>query len=198
MINRLIEYFEQNIPLSADEKAFVAENIPVRTIEKNEIILKSGEVSSEFFFLIEGCIRLFYTFDGEDKTGFFYIENDFVSSYASFTKRLPSKHNLQALERTMVAVINFETAQEILERFPKFEMLARLAMEQELSICQEVIASFVTTKPIQRYLDLQSSRPDLIQRVPQHYLATFLGVTPETLSRIRKRILANDFLDDRQ
>lgn len=198
MIERLIEYFEQKIELSADEKAFVIEHVPVSTIAKNEKILNSGDISTEFYFIITGCIRLFYTFEGEDKTGFFYVENDFVSSYESFTKRIPSKHSLQALEKTFVAVINTETAQKLLENFPKFEVLARLAMEQELSICQEVIASFVTTRPLQRYRDLQNTRPDLIQRIPQHYLATYLGVAPETLSRIRKRIVENNFLDDRQ
>ncbi len=189
MVEKLIEYFEQQVSLTEAEIVFIKENIPVRKIKKNANLLKAGEVSSEFYFVIKGCIRLYYITNHDDKTGFFYTENDFVSSYESFTKRLPSKNNLQALEETVVAVITIETAYKILELFPKFEFLARTAMEQELSVYQDVIAGFITSSPEQRYLHLQNSKPDLIQRIPQYYLATYLGVAPETLSRIRKRIM---------
>ena len=188
MIEKLITYFEQQVSLSGEERGIIKKHIPVRVIEKHEDLLKAGEISSEFYFVIEGCIRLYYINNHEDKTGFFYTENDFVSSYESFTKRVPSKNNLQALEQTKVAVVTHETAYRILELFPKFEFLARIAMEQELSIYQEIIAGFITSTPEQRYLYLQSTKPELIQRIPQYYLATYLGVAPETLSRIRKRI----------
>ena len=77
---------------------------------------------------------------------------------------------------------------EILERYPRFDILARVAMERELSVYQEMIASFITKNAEQRYLDILENKSHLIQLIPQHQLATYLGVSPETLSRIKKRI----------
>ena len=112
----------------------------------------------------------------------------FVSSYESFTKQIPSKHNLQTIEESIIAIISFEIAYKLLELFPKFDFLARIMMEEELIVCQEIISSFVTKNAENRYLKLLEENNNLLQRIPQHQLATFIGITPETLSRIRKRI----------
>ncbi|MEO0331665.1 MAG: Crp/Fnr family transcriptional regulator [Bacteroidota bacterium] len=188
MIGKLITYFEKYTELGQEEKQFLRDHIPVKLVEKNQLLLWEGEVSSEFFFIIKGCIRMFYWVEGEEKTAFFYTENEFVSSYESFTKHIPARHSLQAAEDTTVAIISSEQAQAMLLKYPKFEFLARVAMEQELSVYQDIIASFITQNAEQRYQALSKSKPQLLQRIPQYQLATYLGVSPETLSRIRKRI----------
>ncbi|MGD1890356.1 MAG: Crp/Fnr family transcriptional regulator [Cyclobacteriaceae bacterium] len=188
MIDYLIKYFDNYVALEEEERGFIRGNISVREVLKDEILLSEGEVSTEFYFIIKGCIRLFYTVDVEEKTAFFYTENMFVSSYESFTKQTPSKHYLQAIEPTKVATISFDVAYRLIDQFPKFEFLARVMMEEELIVYQEIISSFVTLNAEQRYLKLLSSNKSLLQRIPQYQLATFLGVTPETLSRIRKRV----------
>lgn len=192
MIGELIKYFENHITLENQEKDFIKENIEVRKINKNNILLLEGEISNEFYFVIKGGIRLFYTNDTIEKTAFFYFENTFVSSYESFTKQKPAKHNLQAVEDSIVAVISFEVAYRIIELFPKFECLARMMMEEELIVYQEIISSFVTLTAEERYLKMLKSNNQILNRIPQHQLATYLGVTAETLSRIRKRIISKD------
>lgn len=188
MINTLIEYFEQHIELSDDEKLYLSKNIEVRKVPKNEMLLSEGKISKEFFFIFDGSIRLFYNKEGIEKTAFFYTEEMFVSSYESFTKQIPAKHSFQTIEDSIVAVFTFETAYDLLEKHPRFEFLARIMMEEELIIYQDILASFITLSAEERYIKLIESNSDFVQRVPQHQIATFLGVSPETLSRIRKRI----------
>ncbi|MEQ9423169.1 MAG: Crp/Fnr family transcriptional regulator [Cyclobacteriaceae bacterium] len=189
MIENLIQYFQNYVQLTEEEIDYIKQSIPVKEVPKNEVILRQGDVSKEFFFTIKGCVRLYYIVNGEEKTAFFYCENEFVSSYESFTKQLPAKHSFECIENSDLAVINFETAYKLLEKFPKFEFLARTMMEQELIVCQEIIANLITLSPEQRYLKLRDQQPDLLQRIPQYHLATFLGVRPESLSRIRKRLI---------
>jgi CRP-like cAMP-binding protein len=157
-------------------------------VAKNEFLLKAGEVSKEFYFLSEGCVRLFYYSNGEEKTGYFYTENSFVSSYESYTKQVPAKHNLQAIENCKLVVVTLEAAMQLLAFSPKFDALARTLMEEELIIYQEMIANFITKDAEGRYQELLDTKSELLQRIPQYHLATYLGVTPETLSRIRKRL----------
>lgn len=188
MIDVLIKYFENYVALEDQEKDFMRVNIETRNVAKNSMLLKEGEISDEFYFVIKGGVRLFYTIDTVEKTAFFYFENMFVSSYESFTKQKPAKHNLQTVEDSIVAVVSAEVAYRIIELFPKFEFLARLMMEEELIIYQEIISSFVTLSAEERYLKMLSSNNQILRRIPQHQLATYLGITAETLSRIRKRI----------
>ena len=132
---------------------------------------------------------MFYTVNGSERTAFFYTENLFVSSYQSFTKQVPAQHSFQCVEDSELVVITHERAYEMLQRYPKFEILARIMMEEELILYQDIIATFITMSPEERYLNLLNTQPGLLQRIPQYHLATYIGVSPETLSRIRKRVV---------
>ena len=192
MIKGLIQFFEQHVELNKEETQYVMDSIPVQEIGKNTLLLAAGEISKSFYFILNGSVRMYYDVDGVEKTAFFYFENSFVSSYESFTRQVPAKHNLQTLENTTVAVISSEVAMQLVDRFPKFEFLARIMMEEELIVYQEIISSFITLNAEQRYLKLLNEQHPILQRIPQHQLATYLGVTAETLSRIRKRINNSD------
>jgi CRP-like cAMP-binding protein len=192
MIKGLIQFFEQHVELNKEETQYVMDSIPVQEIGKNTLLLAAGEISKSFYFILNGSVRMYYDVDGVEKTAFFYFENSFVSSYESFTRQVPAKHKLQTLENTTVAVISSEVAMQLVDRFPKFEFLARIMMEEELIVYQEIISSFITLNAEQRYLKLLNEQHPILQRIPQHQLATYLGVTAETLSRIRKRINNSD------
>ena len=188
-MEELIIFFKQYLDLSEEECAFIQDNLQSRNVHKNHVLLEEGEISDEFYFIVKGCLRLYYLSDTEEKTAHFYTENTFASSYQSFTKQTPAKHNLAAIEDSTVIVFDLESVQKFTQYSIKFEFLARVIMEDELAIYQDIISSFVTQNAEQRYLNLMEKNPSLIQRIPQHQLATFLGVTAETLSRIRRRIV---------
>ena len=192
MVDQLIIHFENHISLNHKEKDYIRKHIHVIKVAKNFSLLSEGDISREFYFVIQGGIRLFYTSDTVEKTAFFYFENTFASSYESFTKQIPAKHNLQTIDDSIIAVISFEAAYHLIELSPKFEFLARIMMEEELTIYQDIIYAFVTLTPEERYVHLLKSNNQILNRIPQYQLATYLGVTAETLSRIRKRIVSKD------
>lgn len=188
MEHPLVTYFSQYLTLNEEEKAYLIEHVQVKEFKKHTTLLEEGNTSTAFYFVVEGLIRMYYLVEGIEKTTFFYGQHDFVSSFESFTKQTPSTHYFETLQDTRVAVFDHALVTDILTRFPRFDILARIAMEEELSVCQKMIASFVTLNAEQRYLQLMKEKPALLQQIPQYHIATYLGVSPETLSRIRNRI----------
>ncbi|MEL6823575.1 MAG: Crp/Fnr family transcriptional regulator [Calditrichota bacterium] len=184
----MINFLQQYTTLTASEITFLEEKIPVKTFSKGDILLHQGSICRNVYFIQKGIVRLYYQADHEEKTAFFYQENEFVSSFESFVKQKPADHFLQCVEATTVNIISAENYQAILENFPNFEFLARAVMEEELIVMQNIISSFFTLNAEQRYLKLQKEDPNLLQRIPQYQLASYLGIQPESLSRLRKRL----------
>lgn len=189
MSDIFLEYIEKRAPLELAEKDFLLSQMELRRFKKGEYLLEEGQISDTFYFNIEGCIRLFYNIEGEERTAYFYTEGQFISAYDSFINRIPAQQNFQAIEDSLTVAIDVQLAAKLLSHSPKFEVLARIAMEEELIACQSIIASFITKSPEERYLQLMKSRRDYFQRIPQHYIASFLGIKPESLSRIKKRLI---------
>ncbi|MGR3808901.1 Crp/Fnr family transcriptional regulator [Jiulongibacter sp. NS-SX5] len=184
LLNQLLPYTS----LSKDESDYLQKCIQKKVYKKHEIIFSAGQVSKEIYFVTKGCVRLFYLVDGQDKTAFFYTEGQFICAGESYTFGTPAVENYEALENTELYSFSKEQIDRLLHFSPKFELIARIATENELICSQKIIASFVTKSAEQRYLDLLETQGELLQRVPQQYIATYLGVSPETLSRIKQRV----------
>jgi CRP-like cAMP-binding protein len=151
--------------------------------------LKEGQVSVDTYFVLEGCIREYILTDGEEKTTNFFTEDQWVISLNSFTPLQPTAHNLVCVEDTTVSIGNEEQAQVLFKQFPRFETISRAVLEEFFIEQKKQLTSFLTDSPEQRYLNLIKTRPDLVQRVPQYQLASYVGIKPESLSRIRKRMV---------
>ncbi|WP_319480561.1 Crp/Fnr family transcriptional regulator [uncultured Draconibacterium sp.] len=187
-MDRLIENIKAYIPLHGHEIQLLQDAVDKKIYQRHELIFTEGKISDEIYFVTKGCVRLFYNVDGNDKTAFFYTEGQFICAGESYTFNIPAIENYQAIEQTELFVFGKSKIESLLKEIPKFEVLARIATENELITCQKVIASFVTKSAQQRYIDLLNTNGELFQRVPQQYIASFLGVSPETLSRIKTRV----------
>lgn len=178
----------QNMALDESEYGLIDELIPVKAFPKGTILLQAGAVAHDAYFVIKGCVRSYQEVDGVDNTTAFFIEGDAVASLLSYNQQVPANHYLACVEDSQLAVLNYEKEQVLYKRFPELESLCRQHIELEYGKQQEVFSNYLTKSPEERYLLLMETQPELLHRVPQYILATYLGVKPESLSRIRKRI----------
>lgn len=176
------------IPLTEEAVQIVTDCIPIKTFKKGTVLLREGQVSRESYVVFKGLVRKYYLDDGEEKTTEFYTETEAVSSLQSYNRKEPANHYIECIEDCRLAVLTYDKEQELIKKVPGYETLCRVSIEEELGAQQERLAKFMMSIPEKRYLDLLENRPNLLQRVPQYFLASYLGVKPESLSRIRKRI----------
>ena len=184
----LIEHISKYIDPKPEEIDFLKQSLVKEVYQKKDMIFEAGKVARELYFVSKGCVRLFYWVDGVDKTAFFYTEGQFICAGESFNFGVPAMENYQAVEETELIVFTKSCIDALIKEIPRLEIIARTAVENELIKSQKVIASFVTQSPEARYQSLFDEQKELFQRVPQQYIASYLGVSPETLSRIKKRI----------
>ena len=184
----IFDFISKYITLTKEEeKEFILLNT-FKSFKKGTVILKEGELSDECYFILKGCLRIYYILVGEEKTTEFYTELEGVNPHCVVDKK-PSSYNIACVEDCILTVGNPEMEAIMFEKFPKFEILFRKLSEELLVKSQTSFDHFKTSSPEQRYLNLLENRPDLIQRVPQHQLASYLGIKPQSLSRLRARIL---------
>lgn len=184
----LFDFISKYVSLTEDEKNAIVSLDIFRSVKKGTILLKEGQKSKNSYFVLKGCIRTFYVLDGEEKTTAFYTEMEVLTPHCVITQT-PSEYYISCIEDAILTVSNADMEAEVNGKFPKFETLCRILAEERLAQQQIDFDEFKTSSPEQRYLNLLQKRPDLIQRVPQHQLASYLGIQPQSLSRLRARIV---------
>lgn len=192
MFDLFIQLINQYTLLNQKEIDLLKDTVSIRSYKKNEILFAEGKVATSMYFVLQGWVRLFYNVNGNDKTAFFYTEGKFICAGESFAKQVPARENYQVLEDTVLVHFEKENIEKLLQYSSKFELISRLATEDELITYQKIVASFITQSPEQRYRDLLNKNGVIFHKVPQQYIASFLGVSPETLSRIKKRVLTKE------
>ena len=188
MENLLFDFISQYITLTEEEKQSMLSLDIFRTYKKGTVLLKEGQLSTDGYFVLKGCLRTFYLIDGVEKTTEFYTEMEGVTPNCVFTKQ-PSEYFISCVEDSIITVSDPDMEEEIFEKFPKFETVCRIVTEQLLAKTHNSFDEFKTSSPEKRYLNLLQNRPDLVQRVPQHQLASYLGMKPQSLSRLRSRLI---------
>jgi CRP-like cAMP-binding protein len=166
----------------------LSQMVTIKTVKKGRILLKEGQIAAYNYTILKGCVREYYLKDGEEKTISFYTEGEDTASTNSYVLQIPSKYYLECIEDTMLTVISYRNDAAFKKQFPRLATLCYVKTEEQLGEYQEIAADYIVSTPEERYLKLVETRPDLLDRVPQYQLASYIGVTPESLSRIRNRI----------
>ncbi|MCD0468622.1 Crp/Fnr family transcriptional regulator [Flavobacterium sp. JAS] len=164
--------------------------ITFRTLKKGELLLKENEVCNEIVFIKKGILRsYFFNHQGDEITNCFTFENEFMASFSSFITQNVAEENIQALADTELQVLNREGLEKLYELGVHWQEIGRKLTEKEFVTLQKRMVSFQKLSGTQRYEELYQNHKKYLQLIPLQYLASYLGVTPRHLSRIRKAIL---------
>jgi len=188
MYDKLKIEFNKHINLSDDDWAIITERFHPVSFRKKSILIGLDEKARHFYFINKGLLRLYGLKDGEEKTLFFFSENMIAGIVDSYLDQAPSKLVLEALEDTEALAIHGKDLQELYSISSDLTKVGLLLTQYRLSHLLKFFSSFVLDSPEERYRKFLEEHPDLVLRVPQHIIASFLGITPVSLSRIRKRI----------
>lgn len=159
-----------------------------KAIAKGDYLMKAGQVCDFVAFINKGHFRSFCMINGTEETYNFSFDGNFITDYPSFLTQQPSIETHQALEDVEVLMLSYADMQRIYKEFPSWEKFGRLIAEFILMGMAERNRSMLFMSPEKRYLSLMKTRPKVLANIPQHYIASYLGIQPESLSRIRKRL----------
>jgi CRP-like cAMP-binding protein len=182
----LLGFISNYMPLTADEQDLILSLDLFRLEKKGSILLREGQQPQYVYLVLKGCLRSYYVIDGEERTTDFYTELEGLMPHGA-VYQAPSEYFVSCVEDTVLAAADIGMEAEILSRYPAFEKLCRLFSAEQIAKQQRSFDAFKISSPEERYLNLLHSKPGLVQRVPQYQLASYLGITPQSLSRLKAR-----------
>ena len=183
-MDKLLQFLHSIYPLSPELRAKLEEMLKSREFRRREFLLKAGHLSRSIYFIEQGLVRCFYMLGDRDISAWFMKEGDVVVSVNSFFGQVPSSESIQALEDTLVHYIHYEELEELYQRFLPFNVHGRKVLTHYYRLSEQRAVSMRSLKAKERYAHLLEQHPELLQRVPRKYLASYLGVTEATLSHI--------------
>jgi CRP-like cAMP-binding protein len=160
--------------------------VPAKTV-----LLQEGKISQHYIFIEKGCVRTFFNNNGDDKTVQFFFENEGLSSFDSFVNNVPSSFTIETIEPSVIYLLPRQYVSQLMDELshePDFaQMILQMTARRQMHYINEFV-SIIRDTPEQRYQLLLNERPHIIQRVPQHYIASYLGVSKVHLSRIKSKL----------
>jgi CRP-like cAMP-binding protein len=183
----LKNYIKSQINIGEPELETIISYFEVLTIKKDRFALKQGQVATNFYFVKSGGLRIYFDNNEKQITTWIALENEFFTDLSSLKNQLPSKFNIQALEDTVLLTIKSNKMEQLYKQFPLWQQFGRQVWETNFINLVEGVIGFQTLTAEERYLKAMAES-ELLQRVPLKHLASFLGITQTSLSRLRKKI----------
>ena len=190
MTKPLIEYFEKFLPLSEEEKSIVEEIFIYRRVKRRQFILQEGDVCKHNTFVLEGCLKMYMVDpNGKEHNLQFAIENWWIGDIGSFHSGETSKLYIEAIENSVILQIKKEDQWKLFVDFPKFNRIFRVLAENSMISLQNRLLQNISSTAEERYLSFLEKYPQLFNRISNVQIASYLGITPEFLSTIRKKMV---------
>ncbi|SHE81193.1 Crp/Fnr family transcriptional regulator [Chryseobacterium takakiae] len=189
MSENIIGNVTRFIDLTPKEEQFFTDLLSLQTFPKKTVLLREGEICQFEGYIQKGCVRVYYLDDnGFEVTILFAIEDWWISDIASFQDQKPSNLYIETLEDSEIYMLNPTTKEKLLTEIPKFERVFRMLVQRNLSTLQHRLVNTISKSASDRYLEFTKVYPSIPQRVAQYYIASYLGVSKEFVSTIRKRL----------
>ncbi|MGG1634418.1 Crp/Fnr family transcriptional regulator [Paenibacillus sp. NRS-1760] len=189
----LFKYMTKFTSLSDEEQQAIVDDILIEEYKKGTILLRQGDVPTKCYFVLKGIVRQYLIDEaGKEVTSNFFTEEQAVSIFNRHQQNKPSAYTLTCLEDCILVVGELNDEKGMFNKHLQLESMVRIMVEENLGEVQDELTSFIASAPEERYKALLRKRPHLVDRVPQHQLASYLGITPESLSRIKKRVNTSD------
>lgn len=190
MCQNFISHLKRYISLSEDEVELLLHNVSQLKVEKKDFLLKEGQTCKANYFVEKGLLRMFFINDkGVEQTTQFALENWWIADYMSLTKQHSSPFFIQAIETSAIVCIEHHKQEQLFEQLPQLERYFRLMMQRAYAATQMRVRFFQIYSKEENYRHFVSSYPNFVQRIPQYMLASYLRITPEYLSELRRRKL---------
>ncbi|WP_426485426.1 Crp/Fnr family transcriptional regulator [Flavobacterium sp. 2] len=190
MFQKIHDYLSRSARLSKEEVKIFEKNLEFRMVPKKTILLKAGEICNFEAYINKGCIReYFIDRNGQELTLQFAIEDWWVSDITSFEDQVPSDMYIETLEDCELLVLTRQSKENLINEVPHLERMFRLMIQRHLSKLQKRLFKTVSSTAMEQYVEFITRYPTISQRVSQHYIASYLGITPEFLSRLRTKHL---------
>lgn len=186
MFTEIDQFVARYIHLSEEELAFFHSLLKHKKVKKKNFLLQEGEICDFEAFILKGCIRSYYLDkEGVETILLFAVEEWWVSDLTSFSEQKPSNLFIETVEDSELLSIDYKNKTLLFEKIPAFERMFRLLVQRSLSVLQQRFYASVSQTAEERYLHFMEKYPHIAQRVPQHQIARYIGVSPEFLSKVR-------------
>ncbi|GAA4342038.1 Crp/Fnr family transcriptional regulator [Flaviaesturariibacter amylovorans] len=189
MFESVRAYYQKLIPQLQDhEWSAIESRFTVQHLKKGELLTRQGEICRQVSFINKGLLRFFYNVDGRSVSIGFMPEGEYIAQYDSFLVQAPSKGNIDVLEDAELVNLSYTDVQELYAAYPVFQVFGRKIAEMLFMMVVSQTTSLLTLSPEERYLAVAEEEPYIIRRVPQYLIASYIGITPEHLSRLRRKL----------
>jgi CRP-like cAMP-binding protein len=182
----LIDHINKVVSISDNELIDIVNSFQTKTLEKNSYLLKTGQFCDSYYFIDNGALRIYTSLNDKEITSWFAFKDYFFTELESYANKTPSRFNINAIEKTTVFYISRKQMDSFMEKYPKWSEFVRKTWEFSFVKLQQVVLSFQAQSAEKRYEDL-FKHPDFIQKTKQEDLATMLGITKFSLSRLRSK-----------